>query len=352
MNRNFYYALGRPFSPFYSTAMRLREYLYQKRIFKSTPFTVPVISVGNLTLGGTGKTPMVQYLARLLQENGYQPAIISRGYGGATKERINIVSDGKEIFLGADYVGDEPRMLAETLPGVFVLTGIVRKLPAAEAVKMGADILLLDDGFQHMAIRRDLDIVLFNTDKLAGNSRVFPGGDLREPINALKRCHAFVLTGTDEQNQQRAENFKAVLNKKFPDKPVFFSRNCPTGLILQKTDGEKIPVQPEELADQQCFAFCGIARPEGFNQTLNKLNIQPIALRALPDHFAYAAKTVRQLIAEAQQAGATCFLCTEKDLVKLRNIDLKLPLYGVVMEAQPDKELNHLILQHKPFRST
>ncbi|MCI5124421.1 MAG: tetraacyldisaccharide 4'-kinase, partial [Candidatus Electrothrix sp. AR5] len=243
-------------------------------------------------------------------------------------------------------------IVAETLPGVFVLTGIVRKLPAAEAVKMGADILLLDDGFQHMAIRRDLDIVLFNTDKLAGNSRVFPGGDLREPINALKRCHAFVLTGTDEQNQERAETFKAVLNKKFPEKPVFFSRYRPTGLFLQKTDGEKIAVQPEELAAQQCFAFCGIARPEGFSQTLKKLNIKPIALRALPDHFAYAAKTVHQLIAEAQQAGATCFLCTEKDLVKLRNIELQLPLYGVIMEAQPDIALNHLILQHKSIRPT
>lgn len=347
MTGNFYYALGRPFSPLYSAAMRLREHLYRKGTFKSARFNVPVISVGNLTLGGTGKTPMVQYLARLLQENGRRPAIISRGYGGATKERVNIVSDGKEIFLNADYVGDEPRMLAETLPGVPVLTGIVRKLPAAEAVNMGADILLLDDGFQHIAIRRDLDIVLFNTDKLAGNSRVFPGGDLREPINALNRCHVFVLTGTDEQNQERAENFKAVLKKKFSDKPVFFSRNRPAGLILQTTDGEKIPVQPEELADQQCFAFCGIARPEGFSRTLEKLNITPTALRALPDHFSYAAGTVRRLIAEARQAGASCFLCTEKDLVKLRNIDLKLPLYGVVTEAVPDAALNQLILQHK-----
>lgn len=348
----FYYALGRPFSPLYSAAMQLREHLYQKGFFKSTPFEVPVISVGNLTLGGTGKTPMVQYLARLLQEKGCKPAIISRGYGGATKERINIVSDGKEIFLNADYVGDEPRMLAETLPGVPVLTGIVRKLPAAEAVKMGANILLLDDGFQHMAIRRDLDIVLFNTEKLAGNSRVFPGGDLREPINALKRCHAFVLTGTDERNQERAENFKTVLSKKFPDKPVFFSSNSPTGLILQKTDGKKISVQPEELADHRCFAFCGIARPEGFQNTLKKINIDPIALRALPDHFAYAAKTVRQLIAEAQQARATCFLCTEKDLVKLCNIDLKLPLYGIVMEAQPEKDLTSLILRHKSLQKS
>ncbi|MCI5208209.1 MAG: tetraacyldisaccharide 4'-kinase [Candidatus Electrothrix sp. ATG2] len=352
MTKNFYYALGRPFSPLYSAAMRLREYLYQKKIFKSFSFEVPVISVGNLTLGGTGKTPMVQYLARMLQENGYRPAIISRGYGGATKERINIVSDGKEIFLDANYVGDEPRMLAESLPGVLVLTGIVRRLPAAEAVKMGADILLLDDGFQHMAIRRDIDIVLFNTDKLAGNSRVFPGGDLREPVNALNRCHVFVLTGSNEQNQQQAENFKAVLQKKFPDKPVFFSRNTPTGLVLQKTDGEKMPVLPEELADQRCFAFCGIARPEGFQHTLDTLNLKPVAFRSLPDHFSYASKTVRQLMAEAQQAGATSFLCTEKDLVKLRNIELHLPLYGVVMEAQPDKTITYMILQHKSILST
>ncbi|MCI5121344.1 MAG: tetraacyldisaccharide 4'-kinase [Candidatus Electrothrix sp. AUS4] len=313
---------------------------------------VCVISVGNLTLGGTGKTPMVQYLARLLQQQGYQPAIISRGYGGATKERINIVSDGKKIFLDANYVGDEPRMLAETLPGVFVLTGIVRKLPAAEAVKMGADVLLLDDGFQHLAIRRDLDIVLFNTDKLAGNSRVFPGGDLREPINALQRCHAFVLTGTDEQNQERAEKFKELLNTKFPDKPVFFSQFQASGLVLQQADGKKFPVQLEQLANERCFAFCGIARPASFQQTLNKLNIAPVAFRGLPDHFSYSAKTIRQLRADAQRAKATCFLCTEKDLVKLRNIGLNLPLYGITMEAHPEDEFNKLILQHKSIQTT
>ncbi|MCI5149178.1 MAG: tetraacyldisaccharide 4'-kinase [Candidatus Electrothrix sp. MAN1_4] len=349
--KNFYYGLGRPFSPLYSAAMRLREKLYQKKIFKSTAFDVLVISVGNLTLGGTGKTPMVQFLARLLQNNGFRPAIISRGYGGATKERINIVSDGKKIFLDADYVGDEPRMLAETLPGAPVLTGIVRKLPAAEAIKMGANVLLLDDGFQHMAIRRNLDIVLFNTDRLAGNSRVFPGGDLREPIHALHRCHAFVLTSINEQNKERAESFKALLNKKFPDKPVFFSHTRSPGLVLQQKDGKKIPVQPQQLANQQCFAFCGIARPEGFQQTLHNLCIHPIALRALPDHFVYAPKTVRQLIAQAQEVEASCFLCTEKDLVKLRQFDLQLPLYGVVMEAQPDQGLTDLILSHNALRA-
>ncbi|XOF34017.1 MAG: tetraacyldisaccharide 4'-kinase [Candidatus Electrothrix sp. YB6] len=347
MNSNVYYALGRPLSPLYSIAMRIREYLYQKDIFTRTAFNIPVISIGNLTMGGTGKTPLVQYTARLLRDNGYRPAVISRGYGGATKERINIVSDGENILLDAGYVGDEPRMLAETLPGVPVLTGIVRRLPAARAVEMGADILLLDDGFQHMAIRRDLDLVLFNADTLAGNSRVFPGGVLREPISALQRCSAFLLTGTDERNRQRAEQFSALLKDRFPGRPIFFSRYRPAG-FLRREPGEAGGTAYKELpAGQRCFAFCGIARPEGFRQTLKRLGIEPVAFKAVRDHYTYPKKTVRQLVEEAHKAGANFFLCTEKDLVKLRHIDLELPLYSVVMEALPEGGFSNLILQKK-----
>jgi len=344
MSRNFYYGLGRPFSPLYSLAMRIRERWYRKGIFRSASFEVPVISIGNLTMGGTGKTPMVQNLARLLQERGYQPAIISRGYGGATKERINIVSDGKDLLLDAAYVGDEPRMLAETLPGVFVLTGVVRKLPAAKAVEMGADILLLDDGFQHLAVTRDLDLVLFNADILAGNSRVFPGGDLREPVKALHRCHAFILTGTDDRNRERAERFGELLQEKFPGRPVFFSAYRFAGLVLQDKQGARVQVKRDVLDGQSCFAFCGIARPESFSRTLEQLAIEPVAFQALADHHAYHEKEVRQLISQAAKLNATCFLCTEKDLVKLRNSDLGLPLYAVTMEADPDPALSRFIL--------
>jgi tetraacyldisaccharide 4'-kinase len=332
--------------------MRIREYLYQKGVFSSTSFDVPVISIGNLTMGGTGKTPMVQHLARLLQKNGFQPAIVSRGYGGATKERINIVSDGEHVLLDAAYVGDEPRMLAEALPGVFLLTGIVRRLPAAKAVEMGADILLLDDGFQHLAIRRDLDLVLFNADKLAGNSRVFPGGALREPVRALRRCHAFLLTGIDERNREQAERFRRLLEKKFPGRPVFFSEYRTAGLVRQKKEGERIPMRRDELAGKRCFAFCGIARPEGFRRTLAELGIEPVAFKALADHHSYTGKVVRQLITEAKKAGANFLLCTEKDLVKLCDFDLRLPLYGAVMKALPDLGLTDLILQHKSVRKT
>jgi tetraacyldisaccharide 4'-kinase len=344
MNRNFYYGLGRPLSPLYSMAMRMRERWYQKGILQSTSFRVPVLSVGNLTMGGTGKTPMVKYLASMLQEHGYRPAIISRGYGGATKERINIVSNGEEILLDADYVGDEPRMLAEALPGVLVLTGVVRRLPAARAVEMGADILILDDGFQHLAIRRDLDLVLFNADTLAGNSRVFPGGDLREPVKALRRCHAFVLTGINEDNRHRGGRFAQLLTERFPARPVFTCGYRVAGLMRQGNGVPMVQGMQETLARQRCYAFCGIAHPESFRQTLEHLGLEPVAFQALPDHHAYHAKEVRQLVSRAEKKGATCFVCTEKDLVKLRAFDLGLPLYAVRMEVDADPALKGFIL--------
>jgi len=186
------YLLGRPFSPLYSTVMMLRASLYDRHFFRRYKLEAPVISIGNLTMGGTGKTPVVSHLATFLQGQGYRPAIISRGYGGEAGNRVNVVSDGKTIYLDAKQAGDEPRLLAETLPGIPVLTGIVRVLPCRHAIHaMGCNILLLDDGFQHLAVDRDINIVLFSAATLAGNSRVFPGGDLREPVSALRRADVF-----------------------------------------------------------------------------------------------------------------------------------------------------------------
>jgi len=344
MNRNLYQTLGRPLSPLYSFAMRLREQFYRNGTLASTALAVPVISIGNLTLGGTGKTPLVQHLARLLQQNGFRPAIISRGYGGATKERVNVVSDGNRPLLEAAYVGDEPRMLAESLPDVLVLTGVVRKLPAEKAIEMGANVLLLDDGFQHLAICRDLDIVLFSADALAGNSRVFPGGDLREPVRALYRAQTFVLTGADEANIARAASFRKLLQEKFPGRPVFFSGSRATGLVRQVQDGQRMLATQAELIGRRCFAFCGIARPESFQKTLKQLAIEPVAFKAMPDHHAYKEQAVQQLIRAAEQAKADYLLCTEKDLVKLRGCTLKLPLYGVIMQARPEAGLDQIVL--------
>jgi len=344
MDKKLYYKIGRPFSPLYSLVMGIRERCYQRGIFRSVSFGVPVLSVGNLTMGGTSKTPMAQYLARHLQGNGYRPAIISRGYGGATKERVNIVSDGTNVLLDAAYVGDEPRMLAETLPGVLVLTGVVRKLPAARAVEMGADVLILDDGFQHLAIHRDLDLVLFNADTLAGNSRVFPGGDLREPVKALHRCDAFVLTGRTDVNRERAKKFTKLLQEKFPLKPVFTNGYRAIGLVTADNAGNRREIDFDVLAEHKCFAFCGIAQPESFKQTLDGLALGIVGFESLADHHIYRAAEVRQLIRRAKQASATCLLCTEKDLVKLRGFDLGFPLYALSRALEPEQVLTDFIV--------
>lgn len=345
MKKKFYYGLGRPFSPLYSLIMRVRERCYQRGILSTVSFNVPVISVGNLTMGGTGKTPMVQHLARRLQGCGYTPAIISRGYGGATKARVNIVADGRDILLDASYVGDEPRMLAETLPGVLVLTGVVRKLPAARAVEMGADILILDDGFQHLAIQRDIDLVLFNADSLAGNSRVFPGGDLREPVKALHRCSAFVLTGKTEANRERCGKFAELLQEKFPEKPVFGCGYRTNGLVMQDRAGRRHEAGYEALAEHKSYGFCGIARPESFKQTLDSLALGLVGFESLADHHIYKAGEVRQLVMRAERASATCLLCTEKDLVKLRDFDIDLPLYALSMVMEPDQSLDDFVTE-------
>lgn len=340
------FALGRPFSPLYGAAMRIREACYRRGIFASYQLNVPVISVGNLTLGGSGKTPLVQHLARLLQANGRRPAVISRGYGGQAQGRVNVVSDGEHLLLAAAMAGDEPRLLAETLPGVPVLTGIVRRLPAARAVEMGADVLLLDDGFQHLQIRRDINLALFNADRLAGNSRVFPGGDLREPVAALRRATAFVLTGVDEVNQERAQLFADLLRARFADIPVYGTGY--TVDILVCLDGQGLIVAADQLPGdlRSWFGFCGIARPESFRHTLERQGVSLAGFVPLDDHQRYTRAMVGRLLGKARAAGAQALVTTEKDLVKLAALreELTLPCFGLRMRVAADAEFDDHLL--------
>ena len=342
-----YFAFGRPFSPLYSLAMRLRESLYRRGVLSSYRFDVPVVSVGNLTMGGAGKTPMVQYLARLFQKHGFKPAIVSRGYGGAARGKVNMVSDGSNLLLDAHAAGDEPRLLAETLSGVPVLTGIVRALPARRALEMGADLLLLDDGFQHLPINRDIDLVLFNTDRLAGNSRVFPGGDLREPVAALRRATSFVMTGVHEANRERAERFADLLRSKFPDIPVSFAGFGVECLVEIAPSGMIVPVEAGPVQELPCFGFCGIAHPNLFRQTLTAQGYSLAGFLPLADHQRYSEAQLDRLLAKARKAGAQWLLTTEKDLVKLagRAAQLPLPLFGLRMRVTADPDFSRAIIE-------
>lgn len=339
--RNLYF-LGRPFSPLYSATMRLRSSLYRRRVFRRYKMKVPVISIGNLTMGGTGKTPIVSYLATFLQGQGYRPAIISRGYGGAAGNKVNVVSDGKELFLDAQQAGDEPRLLAETLPGIPVLTGIVRALPCNHAIDtLGCDILLLDDGFQHLAVDRDINLVLFSAESLAGNSRVFPGGDLREPVSALRRCDAFLLTGTTASNRERANRFAILLQRRFPQTPVFFS-SYTAGAAKEASGDQTVPLAalPTPL-----YGFCGIARPEAFHQSLIDQGITLSGFNGLRDHQPYTPRLLRQIHKEALDCGARGIITTAKDMVKVKNHAFPLPLFSLQMLTHVDDALKSFILE-------
>ena len=274
------FLIGRPFSPFYSALMKLREKFYHIGIFKQHSLTVPVISVGNLMLGGTGKTPTVKHIALLLSEQGYHPAIVSRGYEGKAKEAVNIVSDGEVIFLSPELAGDEPYMLAKALPGIPILTGTRRVFPCLYAIdKLKCDIIILDDGFQHLSVKRDIDIVLFDSTVLAGNSRVFPGGPLREPTSALKRCSAFILTGKNINNEERTGKFATLLQQRFPDRPVFWSSF--ESYELMEPDG----TIRTGMSSQHFFGFCGIATPSRFKNSLTELGVKLNAFHAIEGSY-------------------------------------------------------------------
>lgn len=327
------FLIGRLFSPGYSLVMVLRAFLYRKNILlKSQRLSVPVISIGNLTLGGTGKTPMVRYVTRLLLDRGLRPAIVSRGYGGKATGTVNIVSDGARILLSPDMAGDEPFMLAEALPGVPVLTGSGRARVARHAIReFGVNRIVMDDGFQHLAARRDLDLVLFSARTLLGNGRVFPGGALREPVSALGRAHGFVITGVDSGNRSGVEDFQRWLQRAFPGKPVFVGEYLPVG-IWHSRQGKACTLA--EARKMPLFAFAGIANPDAFRQTLRQEGFSLAGFKEFKDHHGYTAQDVAALVAAAEAHGAQALITTEKDFVKLRPFFGEFPILALTIELR------------------
>lgn len=340
MNRahNIFYSLGRPFSPFYAAVMALRAFCYRKEIFKRHRLSVPVISVGNLTLGGTGKTPLVMYIARFLMGLGKRPAVVSRGYGGKSGREVNVVSDGKKIFLDPSAAGDEPCLMAENLDGVPVLTGIKRHIVGKYAgSKFQSDCIVLDDGFQHLAVRRDVDLALFSAHSLLGNGRVFPGGELRESPAALARADAFVITGMDEMTEEAVTRFKLYLRERFAGKPIFFGEYKLVSLLHSQ---QKQTYALDQAKRLPVYGFCGLANPESFRHTLEKEGFKVAGFTVFEDHYAYSPEDIKILLAKARASKAKALITTEKDFVKLRTYSKKVPVLAVKIELLMDEKFD------------
>jgi len=297
----------------YRGALIARKACYMAGLFSSERLPVPVVSIGNLTVGGSGKTPLAALVATVLGDLGATPAIVSRGYGRRTRG-VRVVADREGVRLGAGDGGDEPRLLAEQLPGVPVVVGESRYEAGRVAVeRCGADALVLDDGFQHRTIAKDLEIVTVAGAEPWGNGRLFPRGILREPLSALRRAHVVVVTNPPTATT-RGEIVQ-VLHERGSEAQVLAGSYRPE--TLRAGDGGAA-LPPSTLAGRRVVAVAGLASPGGFASTLASLGAEVAELVEFPDPHRYSASDLERVRAAARRTGADRVVTTGKDWVRLR----------------------------------
>lgn len=314
-----------PFSLIYALLMRLRRATYASGLFPVRCLGKPVISVGNIVAGGTGKTPTVATLAHLLMARGKKVAVLSRGYGGSLAGDIRIVSDGKTLQATAEEAGDEPYLLAASIPGLMVVVGADRYRAGRLAEdRLNPDIFILDDGFQHLRLHRDLNILLLDSRSPFGNGRTFPAGLLREPKSALQRADIVIFTRCVEGDPLNAG--VAI------DKPCCRASHVLTGVVpLPGGQAQTFA----HLAGKKGLAFAGIADPAAFFDALEKEGLSIIATLAFADHAGYGEDEIAAICRLKEASRASYIVTTEKDAVKLAScLDRLGPVYAAALEVR------------------
>jgi len=316
----------RALSVLYGAGLRLRMLGYRKKILPIRRLPCRVICIGNLTVGGTGKTPMAMYVAQLMKRFGYRPAVVSRGYGGKAQNRGGVVSDGSSILMGPDLAGDEPYMMAGRLKGIPVIVGKDRYAAGMLALdNFKPDVIVLDDGFQHLGLKRDVDLVLLDHLDAFGNMHLLPRGILREPVSALQRATACVLTRYRPEKTGGEAAVNDLIKKVAPRLPVFtstYTRHC---YII--SGGAPIPIYAGKactatevacrLDGAKTFAFSGIARNRDFQETVKNIGLKTAGFMGFVDHHPYSARDLKQIVSAAVKANARYLVTTEKDLVRI-----------------------------------
>ncbi len=328
-----------PFGVLYSRIADLRNRLYDRGTLRSHSLGARTISIGNLTTGGTGKTPLVALAAKILAENGENVCVLTRGYGRKNiKDRV-LVSDGESVLTDVATGGDEPVELGRNLIGKAVVVADADRVAAAlwARRKFGITAFVLDDGFQHRRAKRDLDIVCIDAKNPCGNGRVLPAGSLREPFKGLHRADLIVATRTNLVRS--TDDLMRRLRKRNERAPIFSAQmRIKTVTALQ----DFLAATPSENADNQrgngSFAFCGLGNPKNFRRQLESENFAIAGFRSFGDHHRYSRVDVDLLENDAKAAGATALLTTAKDAVKLAGLEFELPVFVAVSEMIVENE--------------
>jgi tetraacyldisaccharide 4'-kinase len=307
----------------YRGLLGAREWLYERGVLHSRALDCPVVSIGNLTVGGTGKTPAVELAVRTLMELGHRPGVLSRGYG-RRGGGVQIVADAASIRLDAEEAGDEPFLLARRLPGVPVVVGPNRYEAGRVArARFGVTAIVLDDGFQHRTLRKDLEIVMARAGQPWGNGRLLPGGPLREPLEGLRRAHLVVVTGARRIDE--ASEVRETVARLAPAAPVLTALHVPTECF--ESSAMRF-VALDALGGARLLAFAGIGSPAGFRRTLGEASATVVDFQEFADHHWYTRDDLARLERRAGEARADGFITTEKDWVRLRRLPpLKRPVY-------------------------
>lgn len=337
-----------PFGSLYGAAMKARCALYRSGRFRVRELGAPVISVGNLTMGGTGKTPLVEWIAHELARTGIRVCILTRGYGRQNANTRTIVSDGREILADAAEAGDEPLLLAEGLRGqAAVISDGDRVGAAAWAVEnFHPNVFLLDDGFQHLRVARNLNILTIDATNPWGNGKLLPAGTLREFPSELTRADCIVITRADDPHSLEALRCQiAALGNQ---SPVFDSRMKLSGVRAGRSP--KSPNDGAGLKASGVAAFCGLGNPESFFSLLRRSGYEMSYTQVFRDHYRYNQSDIDQLEREARAHGAQALLTTAKDEVKLRSLAFKLPCFIADITIEIDQGDNFRALVEQAVR--
>ncbi len=305
-----------PLASLYGLAMKGRVALYARGLLKQHALPCRVISVGNLTVGGTGKTPVVIALANALSARGRRVGVISRGYRRRSTSEIMLVSDGRSVRGDPEETGDEPYLIAQRCPGVAVAVGADRPRVGQYLVdRYHVETLILDDGFQHLALRRDADLLLLDASAPFGNGYLLPRGRLREPLSAIARASAVLLTRAGQAG--RLEEIKARIRAMAPQVPIGVSDFVPSA-VMKVGGGEE--EHPRALKGERVLAVSGIAQTDSFRRLLEEMGSTVAGQCIFPDHHSYSLEDVRRVQQTEERLRVDRIVTTEKDVVKLAGL--------------------------------